>query len=181
MWRYVLRLSALHCHFKCLRIIEASPSHSGRVISFRQKPLPAKTQQSKETYIHGPVGFEAAIAACEREHTNALDRASTALGNDRMISKMKHDFSSVFHLLYNFPHSLHLQSHAILLKLKMFIIHGIIISNFNQYNNIRKRPERSICLGKRVGERHKMIYDQGACKLCVWTVLTNAANLFVLR
>jgi len=43
----------------------------------------------------------------------------------------------------------------------MCVIHSIIISNFNQYDNIRKRPERSVYLGKVVGERHKMVYDQG--------------------
>jgi hypothetical protein len=108
-----------------------------------------------------PRGFEPAIAACERQHTNALERASTAIGNDRMNSKMKHDFSSVFHVLHNFPHSLHLQSPVVLLKLKMCIIHSIIISNFKQYDNIRKRPERCVYLGKRVGECHKIFCDQG--------------------
>ena len=52
-----------------------------------------------------PAGFEPAITAWEGPHTNALDRTPTAIGNDRMISKMKHDFSSVVHLLHNFPHS----------------------------------------------------------------------------
>jgi hypothetical protein len=52
-----------------------------------------------------PAGFEPAIAACERQQTNALERAFTAIGNDRMISKLKHDFPSVFHLLRYLPYS----------------------------------------------------------------------------
>jgi hypothetical protein len=55
-----------------------------------------------------------------------------------MVSKMKHGFSSVVHRLLNFPHYLHLQSRAILLKITMCIIRRIIISNFNQINNIWK-------------------------------------------
>jgi hypothetical protein len=146
--------SASHCRFKCLLIIEPSPSNSGRVISPTDKLLPAKTQYSKQTYLRVPKGIRV------RPHNNASDRASTAIGSDRMISKMKQDYSSVFHLLHNFPHSLHLQS-RVLLKLKMCIIHSIIISNFNQYDNIRKRSERSVYLDKRVDERHKIFYDQG--------------------
>jgi hypothetical protein len=94
---------------------------------------------------------------------------------------MKHDFSSVFHHLHNFPHFLHLESRVIVLKITMCIIRRIIISNFNQHNNIRKRPERSIHLCKRVGEASQNGLWSGACKLSVWTVLTNAENLLVLR
>ena len=85
------------CLFVCLSpvgqgllIHEVSRSHttthhsrydsSGRVISPSQRPLPDNTQNSQETDIHAPVGFEPIIPAGERPQTYALDRAATGTG-----------------------------------------------------------------------------------------------------
>ena len=43
-------------------------------------PLPDNTQQSQETDIHAPEGFEPAIPASERPQTHALDRAAIGFG-----------------------------------------------------------------------------------------------------
>jgi hypothetical protein len=50
------------------------------VISPSQRPLPDNTQQSQQTNIHAPVGFEPTISAGERPKTYVLDRAATGIG-----------------------------------------------------------------------------------------------------
>jgi len=55
---------------------------SGWVISSSQRPLSDNTQQSQETNIHAPVGFEPTISAGERPQTYVLDRAATGIGTD---------------------------------------------------------------------------------------------------
>jgi len=46
------------------------------VIGSLQKPLPDNTQQSQQTNIHSPVGFEPEISAGEQPQAYALDRAA---------------------------------------------------------------------------------------------------------
>ena len=52
---------------------------SGRVISISQRPLPDKTQHSRQTYMPS-VGFEPTISAGERSQTYALDRRAGRTG-----------------------------------------------------------------------------------------------------
>jgi hypothetical protein len=81
-----------------LLIIEASRSQSytphsvdssGRVISPTQRPLPDDTQNSLETDIHAPRGFEPTIPASERPQTHALDRAATGIDTRRWLLNVK--------------------------------------------------------------------------------------------
>ena len=68
-----------------LLIIEASRSHSDTQHSVRllctndqiDAETSNKTQNSQETDIHSPAGFELAIPASERPQTHALDRTAT--------------------------------------------------------------------------------------------------------
>ena len=51
------------------------------MISWSQRPLPDNTQQSQQTNIHAPVGFEPTISVGARPQTHALDRATTGTGD----------------------------------------------------------------------------------------------------
>jgi hypothetical protein len=81
---------------------------------------------------------------------------------------------------HNFPHILHLQSHTVLLRSKICKIRGIIITNFNQYNNIIKN--RAQCLPRQActGASQNVLWSK-PWKFSVWTVLTSVANLLLLR
>ena len=50
------------------------------MISSSQRPLPDNTQQSQETDIHAPAGFEPTIPGRKWPKTHALDRAATGIG-----------------------------------------------------------------------------------------------------
>jgi len=49
------------------------------MISPTQRSLPDNTQQSQETDIYAPAGFEPTIPASERPHTYALDGVATGI------------------------------------------------------------------------------------------------------
>jgi len=50
------------------------------MISPTQKSLPDNTQQSQETEIHAPAGFEPTVPASERPQTDALEGMATGIG-----------------------------------------------------------------------------------------------------
>jgi hypothetical protein len=50
------------------------------VINPSQRPLPDNTQQSQQTNIHAPLGFEPTISAGERLKTYVLDGAANGTG-----------------------------------------------------------------------------------------------------
>jgi hypothetical protein len=64
------------------------------VINSSQRPLPDNTQQSQQTNIHDPVGFESTISAGELPKTYALDRAATGTGIKKITEKIKRKLPS---------------------------------------------------------------------------------------
>ena len=75
---YLAKASSLLSHDHTLTHHTRQDS-SGRVISPSQKPLPDKTQQSRQTSMP-PAGFESTISASERLKTYALYRKTTGIG-----------------------------------------------------------------------------------------------------
>jgi len=63
-----------------------------------QRPLPDNTQQSLETYIHAPAGFEPAIPASVLPETHALDCAATGIGIIYTTLEIAYRYKNKFHL-----------------------------------------------------------------------------------
>jgi hypothetical protein len=59
------------------------------VISSSQRLLPDDTQQTQQTDIHAPVGFEPTISAGDRPqiYSYSLDRSATGSGTEGLLSK----------------------------------------------------------------------------------------------
>jgi hypothetical protein len=79
---------------------------SGRVINPSHKPLPNDTQQSQQTSIHAPLGFETTTSEVDRLNTYALLR--TATGTDISLIKANQIYfkteklSTIFLIIFNF-------------------------------------------------------------------------------
>ena len=82
MAQYPPEGQGLHIHEDSRSHSDTPHSHSGRVITSSQGPLPDNIQHSQQIDIHAPVGFKPTIPAGERSQTYTLDPVATGTGNN---------------------------------------------------------------------------------------------------
>jgi hypothetical protein len=106
------------------------------VINPTQRPLSDNTQYSQQTDVHALAAFETAAPASERPQTDALDRAATGIGSEKLriikITFMKIKSSlSFFSFAFQVP---------ILEPRNIKICKIIVFPVFIQWQNLTSHP-----------------------------------------